>query len=76
MLYLSKSKWFGSVNKLTVYQVRSRLICLIGRLIGLEPFEFKNWFHFEFGRFLVVSTDLLRLIGYRPRSVFPRHPVL
>jgi hypothetical protein len=47
----------------------------MNQLIGLESFEFKNRVDLEFGRFLLASTDLSRLIGYRSRLVLARDPV-
>jgi hypothetical protein len=55
-LFAKKS---GSISApmLPVYQVSNRLIGLFGRLIGLEPFEFKNWVDFEFDRFLPIYRN-------------------
>lgn len=49
-----------SVSMPSVYQAKSRLIDLIDRFIGFEPFQIK-----KIGRFRLVSTGLSRYTGYR-----------
>jgi hypothetical protein len=74
---LFAKKTYGSVSASVppVYQATSRLIDLINRLIGFEPFRIQNWVDFDFSQFLPVFTDLSRLIGYWCVPFFVLNPV-
>jgi hypothetical protein len=57
MCFICQKSGSISAPLLPVYQVSNRLIGLFGRLIGLEPFELKNWVDFEFDRFLPIYRN-------------------
>jgi hypothetical protein len=54
VIYLQKYGWLVFVSMPSVCQARSRLLELIRRFIGFEPFWIKKLSDFDFGRFLPV----------------------